>query len=125
MNEAQLTEALQRNFGHPAFRPGQLEAVEAVVGSRDVLLVMPTGAGKSLGYQLPAILDRKLALIVSPLVSLMTDQVESLRGHAELINAQRDREDNRRALDRAIAGETSRCSTSRRSASRPPASSTG
>ena len=54
MNEAQLTEALQRNFGHPAFRPGQLEAVEAVVGSRDVLLVMPTGAGKSLGYQLPA-----------------------------------------------------------------------
>ena len=107
MNEAQLTEALQRNFGHPAFRPGQLEAVEAVVGSRDVLLVMPTGAGKSLGYQLPAILDRKLALIVSPLVSLMTDQVDSLRGHAELINAQRDREDNRRALDRAIAGEVS------------------
>ena len=107
MNEAQLTEALQRNFGHPAFRPGQLEAVEAVVGSRDVLLVMPTGAGKSLGYQLPAILDRKLALIVSPLVSLMTDQVESLRGHAELINAQRDREDNRRALDRAIAGDVS------------------
>ena len=44
---AELTEALERHFGHPAFRPGQLEAVEAVVAGRDVLLVMPTGAGKS------------------------------------------------------------------------------
>jgi len=107
VNEAQLTEALRRNFGHPAFRPGQLEAVEAVVSARDVLLVMPTGAGKSLGYQLPAVLDRKLALVVSPLVSLMTDQVESLGGRAELINAQRDPADNRQALARAIAGDVS------------------
>ena len=66
---------------------------------------MPTGAGKSLGYQLPAILDRRLAVVVSPLVSLMTDQVESLGGRAELINAQRDGADNRRALERAVAGE--------------------
>ncbi|MET0127764.1 MAG: RecQ family ATP-dependent DNA helicase, partial [Solirubrobacterales bacterium] len=105
MNEAQLTEALRSQFGHAGFRPGQLEAVEAVVSSRDVLLVMPTGAGKSLGYQLPAILDRKLAVVVSPLVSLMTDQVESLGERAELINAQRDGADNRRALERAVAGE--------------------
>ena len=105
MNEAQLTEALRSQFGHAGFRPGQLEAVEAVVAARDVLLVMPTGAGKSLGYQLPAILDRKLAVVVSPLVSLMTDQVESLGDRAELINAQRDGADNRRALERAVAGE--------------------
>ena len=105
MNEAQLTEALRSQFGHAGFRPGQLEAVEAVVAGRDVLLVMPTGAGKSLGYQLPAILDRKLAVVVSPLVSLMTDQVESLGERAELINAQRDGADNRRALERAVAGE--------------------
>jgi len=105
VNEAQLTEALRSQFGHAGFRPGQLEAVEAVVSSRDVLLVMPTGAGKSLGYQLPAILDRKLAVVVSPLVSLMTDQVESLGDRAELINAQRDGADNRRALERALRGD--------------------
>ncbi len=102
-----LTEALERHFGHPGFRPGQREAVEAVIEGRDVLLVMPTGAGKSLGYQLPAVLDRRLAVVVSPLVSLMTDQVESLGGRAELINAQRDPADNRRALERALAGEVS------------------
>ena len=105
MNQAELTDALQRHFGHPGFRPGQADAVEAVIAGRDVLLVMPTGAGKSLGYQLPAVLDRKLAVVVSPLVSLMTDQVESLAGRAELINAQRDPADNRRALERALAGE--------------------
>ena len=106
MNETQLTDALARQFGHAGFRPGQLDAVQAVIAGRDVLLVMPTGAGKSLGYQLPAVLDRRLAIVVSPLVSLMTDQVESLGGRAELINAQRDPADNRRALDRALAGET-------------------
>ena len=66
MNEAELTEVLRGHFGHPAFRPGQLEAVEAAVAGRDVLLVMPTGAGKSLCYQLPAICDRRLAVVVSP-----------------------------------------------------------
>ena len=107
MNEAELTEVLRGHFGHPAFRPGQLEAVEAAVAGRDVLLVMPTGAGKSLCYQLPAICDRRLAVVVSPLVSLMTDQVESLGGRAELVNAQRDPADNRRALERAISGDVS------------------
>ena len=105
MNEEQLTAALSGQFGHSAFRPGQIEAIEAVIAGQDVLLVMPTGAGKSLCYQLPAILDRKLAVVVSPLVSLMTDQVQSLGGRAELINAQRDPADNRRALERALTGE--------------------
>jgi RecQ family ATP-dependent DNA helicase len=105
VNEAELNQALHRHFGHPGFRPGQLEAVEAAVAGRDVLLVAPTGAGKSLGYQLPAVIDQRLAIVVSPLVSLMIDQVESLDGRGELINAQRDPADNRRALERAIAGE--------------------
>ncbi len=105
LTEEQLTGALRERFGHGAFRRGQLEAVQAAVSSRDVLLVMPTGAGKSLCYQLPAVLDRKLGVVVSPLVSLMTDQVEGLGGRAELINAQRDAASNRHALERALAGE--------------------
>jgi RecQ family ATP-dependent DNA helicase len=99
-------EALRRHFGHPGFRPGQREAVEAALAGRDVLLVMPTGAGKSLCYQLPALEDEKrLTLVVSPLVSLMQDQVEGLTGRAELINAQRGGGENAAALRRALAGE--------------------
>ncbi len=100
-----LDQALLGQLGHAGFRRGQREAVEAAVGRRDVLLVMPTGAGKSACYQLPALLDRHLTVVVSPLVSLMVDQVGSLSGRAELINAQRDPADNRRALERALAGE--------------------
>jgi ATP-dependent DNA helicase RecQ len=98
-------DALRRHFGHPGFRPGQREAVEAALDGRDVLLVMPTGAGKSLCYQLPALVDSRLAVVVSPLVSLMQDQVEGLPGHAALINAQREGAENRATLARAIAGE--------------------
>ncbi len=105
MTDPRLLAALSANFGHPGFRPGQAQAVEAAVSGRDVLCVMPTGAGKSLCYQLPALVSRELTVIVSPLVSLMTDQVESLGGRAELINAQRDQADNREALRRALAGE--------------------
>ena len=60
------------------FRPGQREAVEAALAGRDVLVVMPTGSGKSLCYQLPALMRTDLTLVVSPLVSLMQDQVEAL-----------------------------------------------
>jgi ATP-dependent DNA helicase RecQ len=98
-------EALRRHFGHAGFRPGQEAAVEAATAGRDVLLVMPTGAGKSVCYQLPAVLDRQLAVVVSPLVSLMQDQVEGLDGRAGLINAQRDAAENRATLQRALAGE--------------------
>jgi RecQ family ATP-dependent DNA helicase len=105
MSSDPVTEALRRELGHAGFRPGQREAVEAAAARRDVLLVMPTGAGKSACYQLPALLDPKLCVVVSPLVSLMVDQVGSLGGRAELINAQRDPAENRRALDRAISGE--------------------
>jgi RecQ family ATP-dependent DNA helicase len=101
-----LDAELREHFGHPAFRRGQRQAVAAAIAGRDVLLVMPTGSGKSLCYQLPALVDRRLAVVVSPLVSLMQDQVEGLGGRAELINAQRDGTANRAALERAIAGET-------------------
>ena len=70
---------LQSHFGHARFREGQEEIVTAVLGGRDVLAVMPTGSGKSLGYQLPAVMLPGTTLVVSPLISLMKDQVDGLR----------------------------------------------
>jgi ATP-dependent DNA helicase RecQ len=69
---------LRAHFGHQQFRPGQEEVVAAVLGGRDVLAVMPTGSGKSLGYQLPAVILPGTTLVVSPLISLMKDQVDEL-----------------------------------------------
>ena len=101
--------ALQQLFGFPDFRPGQQEAVEAAVAGRDVLVVMPTGAGKSLCYQLPALMRDDLTIVVSPLVSLMQDQVEALErvapGSVALVNAQRDADANRATVARAVRGE--------------------
>jgi len=70
--------ALRRFFGHASFRPGQEEIVRAVLAGKDVLAVMPTGSGKSLGYQLPAMLLPGMTLVVSPLIALMKDQVDEL-----------------------------------------------
>jgi ATP-dependent DNA helicase RecQ len=69
---------LRTHFGHADFRQGQEQIVTAVLGGRDVLAVMPTGSGKSLGYQLPAVMLRGTTLVVSPLISLMKDQVDEL-----------------------------------------------
>jgi ATP-dependent DNA helicase RecQ len=106
--ETALT-ALRRHFAFDAFRPGQAEAVDAAVAGQDLLVVMPTGAGKSLCYQLPALLRDDLTLVISPLVSLMQDQVESLEravpGRAAVVNAQQDAGANRAAIARAAAGE--------------------
>ena len=105
-----LAAALRDHFGFAGFRPGQREACEAALGGRDVLVVMPTGSGKSLCYQLPALLRDDLTVVVSPLVALMQDQVEALhaRGLGErvaLVNAQQAAESNATAMRRAAAGE--------------------
>src|SRR5829696_8426640 len=105
-----LTRALEDLFGFPGFRPGQREACEAALAGRDVLVVMPTGSGKSLCYQLPALLRDDLTVIVSPLVALMQDQVEALAarglgGRVALVNAQQDAGANADTLRRAAAGE--------------------
>ena len=101
--------ALREIFGFDSFRPGQEEAVRGVLEGRDALVVMPTGAGKSLCYQLPALLRPELSIIVSPLVSLMQDQVQALErrapGRVALVNAQRDAGENREVLDRARSGD--------------------
>ena len=92
-------EALRTHFGFDDFRPGQAEAVAAALADRDTLVVMPTGSGKSLCYQLPALMREDLTIVVSPLVSLMQDQVEQLRRIAPervaLVNAQQSAAENR------------------------------
>ena len=71
-------EILKRYFGYDAFRPGQQAVVEELLAGHDVLAVMPTGAGKSICYQVPALCMEGITLVVSPLISLMKDQVENL-----------------------------------------------
>src|SRR3954451_18944743 len=85
-----LRDHLQELFGLDDFRPRQREVIEDVLAGRDVLCVMPTGAGKSLCYQLPAAVQGGLTIVVSPLISLMEDQVNQLRDEgiaAALLNS--------------------------------------
>src|SRR5438093_5647408 len=75
-----LLDALRARFGFDSFRPGQEEAAAAVRAGRDRVAVMPTGSGKSLCFQLPALLLDGTTVVVSPLIALMKDQVDGLRG---------------------------------------------
>ncbi len=93
-----LRSILEQRFGFDAFRPHQAEACEAAAAGDDVLLVMPTGAGKSLCYQLPGVARDGPALVVSPLISLMEDQVAKLNAmgfDARRIHSGRPREESR------------------------------
>src|SRR6187399_3621108 len=76
-----LLSVLERYWGYTSFRPLQQEAMDAVLAGRDSLLVLPTGGGKSLCFQAPALVRDGLALVVSPLISLMKDQVDTLVGN--------------------------------------------
>jgi ATP-dependent DNA helicase RecQ len=100
---------LREVFGFSEFRPGQERAVDALLAGRNVLTVMPTGSGKSLCFQVPALVSGGLTIVVSPLVALMQDQVASLRlagVAADTINSSRDRTDNITAWRRAASGKT-------------------
>src|SRR2546422_10124745 len=87
---ADLREHLQNLFGLDDFRPAQRGVIEDVLAGRDVLCVMPTGAGKSLCYQFPAAVQGGLTIVVSPLIALMEDQVQQMRDEgvpAALLNS--------------------------------------
>ena len=95
-----LSGILHSTFGHREFRPHQQEVCEAAAAGRDVLLVMPTGAGKSLCYQLPAMALGGTAVVISPLIALMDDQagkLTSLGLRVARIHSGRSREDSRQA----------------------------
>ena len=96
-------------FGFDDFRPGQATVIEALLAGRHVLAVMPTGAGKSLCYQVPALVKGGLTIVVSPLVALMQDQVAALRlagVAADTINSSIDRDANVAAWRRVASGQT-------------------
>ena len=77
-----LLASLHQHYGWDDFRPGQRPVIEALLSGRDALAVLPTGGGKSLCYQLPALVRDGLVLVISPLVALMEDQVRQLRSRA-------------------------------------------
>ena len=76
---ASLEDALKHFFGYDTFRPGQKKIIEAALQNRDLLTIMPTGGGKSLCFQLPALLRQGITIVVSPLIALMQDQVDALQ----------------------------------------------
>ena len=100
-------ETLKKYFGYDGFRPGQEELIDALLAGRDVLGIMPTGAGKSICYQLPALLLPGITVVISPLISLMKDQVRALNEagvHAAYINSSLSENQIRRAMEYACAG---------------------
>jgi len=107
-NLFQARTVLAERFGYPRFRSSQLRVLAPLLGGRHVLAVLPTGAGKSLCYQVPALLAEGLTLVVSPLISLMQDQVASLRKRgiaAAYLNSTLAQADRRTILRLALSGQ--------------------
>ena len=114
-NKMTKYEVLKKYFGYDSFREGQEMLVDALLNGQDVLGIMPTGAGKSLCYQIPALLLPGITLVVSPLISLMKDQVENLvsKGisRAVTINGLLSPIERSRALEAVISGEATLCTS--------------
>ena len=106
-----LDEQLQQQlttFALDSFRPGQAEVIKAVLSGRDCLCIMPTGGGKSLCYQLPAVVRDGVTLVVSPLIALMKDQVDGMQAlgvRATLINSTLDVGEQNHRLAQMAAGQ--------------------
>ena len=106
---ATALDILKERFGHECFLPGQRTALESVLAGRNTLAVMPTGSGKSLLYQLPALMEEALTLVVSPLIALMKDQVDELQRKgvpATFVNSSLSFEEQRARLAQCATGRT-------------------
>ncbi|MFI0354569.1 DNA helicase RecQ [Actinomadura sp. 9N407] len=106
--ETEALRALRRVFGYDTFRDGQQEIIEHVVEGGDALVLMPTGGGKSLCYQIPALVRKGTAVVISPLIALMQDQVDALRAagvQAGFLNSTQDFDERRVVEAQFLAGE--------------------
>ncbi|HEY3289147.1 MAG TPA: DEAD/DEAH box helicase, partial [Anaerolineae bacterium] len=107
-DESNFVPMLNRQFGIESFRPGQLEAIRHVLHQRDTLVVMPTGSGKSLIFQFAAIAMPDTALVISPLIALMKDQVDRLQSrgiNATYINSSLSGDEQGRRINNLAAGK--------------------
>lgn len=101
------TIALKKYFGYDSFRPGQQEIISSIISGNSVLAVLPTGAGKSLCYQIPSLMSESFAVVISPLIALMKDQVDSLNRNEQIaafINSTLDYAESEKVLNNLASG---------------------
>ena len=107
-----LSQALKKYFGFDGFKDRQEAIIQNILDGKDTLVIMPTGGGKSLCYQLPAILSEGTAIVISPLIALMKNQVDSIRGYsqdesiAHFLNSSLNKSQIKKVKEDIIAGKT-------------------